>query len=211
VPVSLLVSVPNIIVVHPDVPAKTLAELVALAKSKPGSLNYGSAGNGSAAQLSMEYLKQLAQMDKESIPHVPYRGTGPMLTDLLGGQIQMTFTGAIAVLSHIKAGKLRAVAVGGAKRLDLLPDVPTVAEAGFPGFETAQWYGVLVAAGTPPAIVERLEKEFAAALANAEVAAKFRADASEPVGSTSAEFAAHIAAEAKRWSTVIKAAGIKPD
>jgi tripartite-type tricarboxylate transporter receptor subunit TctC len=210
-PVSLLVSVPNVMVVHPGLPANTLAELVALGRAKPGSINYGSAGNGSAAQLSMEYLKQLAKLDKDSMPHVPYRGTGPMLTDLLGGQIQMTFTGSIAVLAHIKAGKLRPLAVGGAKRLELLPDVPTVAEAGFPGFETAQWYGALVPAGTPPAIVERLSMEFAAALANPEVAARFRAEGSEPVGSTPAEFTAFIAKEAGRWGGVVKAAGIKPD
>jgi tripartite-type tricarboxylate transporter receptor subunit TctC len=210
-PVSLLVSVPNMIVVHPSVPATTLAELVALAKDKPGTLNYGSAGNGSAAQLSMEYLKQFAKLDKDSMPHVPYRGTGPMLADLLGGQIQMTFTGSIAVLAHIKAGKLRPLAVGGSKRLDLLPDVPTVAEAGFPGFETAQWYGALVPAGTPPAIVERLSREMAAALAHPDVAARFRAEGSEPVGSTPAEFTAFIAKEAGRWGGVVKTAGVKPD
>ena len=210
-PVSLLVSVPNLIVVHPSVPATTLAELVALARAKPGTINYGSAGNGSAAQLSMEYLKQVAKLDKDSMPHVPYRGTGPMLADLLGGQIQMTFTGSIAVLSHVKAAKLRPIAVGGAKRLELLPDVPTVAEAGFPGFETAQWYGALVPAGTPTAIVERLSKAMAAALAQPEVAARFRAEGSEPVGSTPAAFAGFIANEAARWGSVVKTAGIKPD
>jgi tripartite-type tricarboxylate transporter receptor subunit TctC len=210
-PVSLLVSVPNVMVVHPDVTAKTLGELIAQARAKPGSINYGSAGNGSAAQLSMEYLKQVAKLDKESIPHVPYRGTGPMLQDLLGGQIQMTFTGTIAVLAQIKAGKLRPLAVGGAKRLELLPDVPTVAEAGLAGFETAQWYGALVPAGTPPAVVDRLAKEMAAALAHPDVASRFRAEGSEPVGSTPAAFKVFIAAEAARWSGVIKSAGIKPD
>jgi tripartite-type tricarboxylate transporter receptor subunit TctC len=210
-PVSLLVSVPNVMVVHPAIPATTVQDLVALGRSKPGAINYGSAGNGSAAQLSMEYLKQLSSLDKDSIPHVPYRGTGPMLTDLLGGQIQMTFTGTIAVLAHIKAGKLRPLAVGGAKRLELLPDVPTVAEAGYPGFETAQWYGVLVPKGTPPAIIERLSRELAAAVAHPEVASRFRAEASEPVGSTPAAFKAFIAVEAARWSGVVKAAGIKPD
>jgi tripartite-type tricarboxylate transporter receptor subunit TctC len=214
-PVSLLVSVPNVIVVHPSVPATTLPELLALARSKPGTINYGSAGNGSAAQLSMEYLKQTAKLDKESMPHVPYRGTGPMLTDLLGGTIQMTFTGTIAVLSQIKAGKLRPIAVGGAKRLELLPDVPTVAEAGreigLAGFETAQWYGALVPAATPPTVVEQLSKAMAAALADPEVAARFRAEGSLPVGSTPAEFKAFIAVEAARWGVVVKAAGIKPD
>jgi tripartite-type tricarboxylate transporter receptor subunit TctC len=214
-PVSLLVSVPNVIVVHPGVPATTLAELLALARAKPGTINYGSAGNGSAAQLSMEYLKQSAKLDKESMPHVPYRGTGPMLTDLLGGQIQMTFTGTIAVLGQIKAGKLRPIAVGGSKRLALLPDVPTVAEAGqelgLAGFETAQWYGALVPAGTPPAIVAQLSREMAAALAHPDVASRFRAEGSEPVGSTPAEFRVFIAGEAARWGTVVKAAGIKPD
>jgi tripartite-type tricarboxylate transporter receptor subunit TctC len=218
-PVSLLVSVPNIIVVHPAVAANTLAELLALGRNKPGTVNYGSAGNGSAAQLSMEYLKQLAMLDKDSIPHVPYRGTGPMLSDLLGGQIQMTFTGTIAVLSHIKAGKLRALAVGGAKRLDLLPEVPTVAEAGrsagqdakLADFETAQWYGALVPAGTPPEIVERLSKEMSEALAHPDVASRFRAEGSEPVGSTPEAFRVFIAKEAARWSGVVKTAGIKPD
>ena len=210
-PVSLVATVPTVLVVHPSLPATNLKEFLDLAKAKPGSINLGSAGNGSAGHLASEYLKQVTKLDKDSIVHVPYRGTGPMLTDLLAGQTQATVTGAIPVLPHIKAGKLRVIAVGTTKRLDVLPDVATVAEAGFPGFETSQWYGILAPANTPTAIVTKLSTEIAAALKAPDVVAKLKADGSEPIGSTPEEFAAFITKEAVRWGAVVKTAGIKAE
>ena len=150
---SLLAIVPNIFVVYHEVPAKSLREFVALAKAKPGQINYGSAGNGSAGHLAMEYLKQVTGME---LQHVPYKGTGPNVTDLIAGRTQATSAGTPPLMPHVKSGKLRVIAVGTSKRLHSLPDVPTVAEQGYPGFETSQWYGLNAPAGTPEAIVSRL-------------------------------------------------------
>src|SRR5678815_3802827 len=166
VPVGMIATVPTLLVVNPSVPAKSFTEFVALAKAKPGTIYYGSAGNGSSGHLAMEYLKQAANID---LVHVPYKGTGPMITDLLGGQTQATFTGATPLMPHIKQGKLRAIAVGSAKRIPALPDVPTVAEAGIAGFETSQWYGILAPAGTPDAIVRKLSAEINRILKTQEV------------------------------------------
>jgi tripartite-type tricarboxylate transporter receptor subunit TctC len=208
VPVTLLATVPSLLVVNPSVPAKDFKEFVALAKSKPNTLNYGSAGNGSSGHLAMEYLKQAAHIE---LVHVPYKGTGPMITDLLGGQTQATFTGATPLMPHIKQGKLRAIAVGSAKRIAALPDVPTVAESGVPGFETSQWYGILAPAGTPDAIVRKLSTEINRILRSPEVIERLAADGSVPQGSTPEEFAKFIAAEQKRWGQVVKTANIKPE
>ena len=208
VPVSMIATVPSLLVVNPSVPAKDFKEFLALAKAKPGTLYYGSAGNGSSGHLAMEYLKQAAHID---LAHVPYKGTGPMVTDLLGGQTQATFTGATPLIPHIKQGKLRPIAVGSAKRIPALPDVPTVAEAGIPGFETSQWYGILAPAGTPDAIVRKLSAEINRILKSPEVVERMTADGSVPQGSTPEEFAKFIAAEQKRWGQVVKAANIKPD
>lgn len=207
-PVSLVATVPNVLVVNPAVPAKTFQEFVALAKAKPGSLNYGSAGIGSAGHLAMEYLRQKTGIQ---ISHVPYKGTGPMITDLLADQTQATFTGAPPLIPHIKAGKLTPLAVGSAKRLDTLPDVPAVAEAGYPGFETSQWYGILAPAKTPPAIVQKLSAEINRALRHPEVIERFTHDGSIPTGSTPEEFAVFIQKEAKIWGEIVKAAGIQPN
>ncbi len=152
-PVSLLAKVPSLYVVHPDVPAKNLKEFVAFARSKPGQLNYGSAGNGSAGHLAFEYLKIATGI---FILHVPYRGTGPQLTDLLAGRLQAAAVGAPAILQFVKAGKLRCIATGSAQRLAALPDVPTVAEQGWPGFEMTQWYGLLAPATLPAAAADKL-------------------------------------------------------
>jgi tripartite-type tricarboxylate transporter receptor subunit TctC len=156
----------------------------------------------------MEYLKQAANID---LTHVPYKGTGPMVTDLLGGQTQATFTGATPLIPHIKQGKLRPIAVGGTKRIAALPDVPTVAESGLPGFETSQWYGILAPAGTPDAIVKKLNTELNRILKSPEVVERMTADGSVPQGSTPEEFAKFIASEQKRWGQVVKTANIKPD
>jgi tripartite-type tricarboxylate transporter receptor subunit TctC len=208
IPVTLVATVPNVIAVHPDLPVTTLAELVRKAKAEPGKLNYGSAGNGSAGHLAMEYFKQQAKVD---IVHVPYKGTGPMLTDLMGGQTQLTFNGVPPIIGQIKGGKLRAIAVGSAKRVPSLPDVPTIAESGYPGFETSQWYGILLPAGTPAPIVERLHREIVAALAKPDTTRRIVEDGGVAVGNTPAEFAALIAREEKRWGEVVRSAGVKPD
>jgi len=162
----------------------------------------------SSGHLAMEYLKQAANID---LTHVPYKGTGPMVTDLLGGQTQATFTGATPLIPHIKQGKLRPIAVGGTKRIAALPDVPTVAESGLPGFETSQWYGILAPAGTPDAIVKKLNTELNRILKSPEVVERMTADGSVPQGSTPEEFAKFIASEQKRWGQVVKTANIKPD
>jgi tripartite-type tricarboxylate transporter receptor subunit TctC len=207
-PVTLLAKVPSLYVVHPDVPAKNLKEFVALVKSKPGRLNYGSAGNGSAGHLAMEYLKAAADL---FIVHVPYRGTGPQLTDLLAGRLDAASVGAPAVLQFIKAGKLRAIATGTATRLPQLPDVPTVAEQGFPGFEMTQWYGLLAPASMPQGAVDKLAIEAAKAIRSPGAVTRLSEDTALAVGGTPAEFAAFIAAEQKRWKPVIARAKIKPD
>jgi tripartite-type tricarboxylate transporter receptor subunit TctC len=208
IPVSLVATVPNVIAVNPDLPVTTLADLVRKAKAEPGKLNYGSAGNGSAGHLAMEYFKMQAKVD---IVHVPYKGTGPMLTDLMGGQTQMTFNGVPPIIGQIKGGKLRPIAVGSSKRVPSLPDVPTIAESGYPGFETSQWYGILLPAGTPAPIVERLHREIVAALAKPETTKRIVEDGGVAVGNSPAEFAALIAREEKRWGEVVRNAGVKPD
>ena len=207
-PVSLLAIVPNIFVVYHEVPAKDLREFVALAKSKPGQINYGSAGNGSAGHLAMEYLKQVSGME---IQHVPYKGTGPNVTDLIAGRTQATSAGTPPLLPHVKSGKLRVIAVGTSKRLDSLPEVGTVAEQGYPGFETSQWYGLNAPAGTPEPIIRRLAMEAAKAAKGPKVAEIFAADDAEGIGSTPAEYAAFIKKEQARWSKVVRTANIRAD
>jgi tripartite-type tricarboxylate transporter receptor subunit TctC len=204
-PVSLLAKVPNIFVVHADVPAKDLKEFVALVKSKPGQLYYGSAGNGSAGHLAMEYLKLVAGLD---IVHVPYKGTGPNLVDLVAGRTQATSAGTPPLMPHVKAGKLRVIAVG-SKRLPSMPDVASVAEQGYPGYESTQWYGLNAPAKVPAAIIKRLADEAAKAAKQPSVAERFAVDDAEAVGSTPAEYAAFIAAEQKRWGDVVRRANIK--
>jgi tripartite-type tricarboxylate transporter receptor subunit TctC len=208
VPVTLLAKVPNLFVIHPDVPAKDFTEFVAYVKKNPGKLNYGSAGNASAGHLAMEYLKLVTGM---FITHIPYRGTGPALTDLLAGRTQAFSAGTPALLPHIKAGRLRAIAMGTAQRLPMLPDVPTVAEMGYKDFETSQWYGILAPAGTPPEIVKRLQEESLKALKSSSVTERFANDSAVGGGGPPAEFAAFIAQQQKIWKDIVQRAGIKPD
>src|SRR4029079_17462533 len=207
-PISLLAIVPAIFVVHESVPAKNLQEFVALARKEPGKLNYGSAGNGSAGHLAMEYLKQVTGID---IQHVPYKGTGPNIIDLVAGRTPASSAGTPPVMPHGKSGKLRVIAVGTAKRLHTLPDVGTVAEQGYPGFETSQWYGLNAPAKTPEAVITRLAAEAAKAAHSASVKERFAADDAEAVGSTPAEYAAFIRKEQERWSKVGRAAKIRAD
>ena len=206
--VSLLAKVPNIFVVHESVPARNLKEFVALAKQQPGKLNYGSAGNGSAGHLAMEYLKLVSGID---IQHVPYKGTGPNLIDLVAGRTQATSAGTPPLMPHVKSGKLRVIAVGTPKRLASLPEVGTVAEQGYPGFETSQWYGLNAPAKTPPAIIQRLADEAAKAAKSPALLARFAAEDAEAVGSTPQAYAQFIGKEQARWKDVIEKAGVKAD
>lgn len=206
IPVALLARVPNLFVVNADgVKAKDLKELVAAAKAQPGKLNYGSAGNGSAGHLAMEYLKAATGTD---LQHVPYKGTGPMLQDLLGGRIEATNAGAPALLPHVKSGKLRAVAVGSTQRIPALPDVPTVAELGYKDFETSQWYGVIVPAGTPRDIVVKLNAEINKALRSSAVTQRYATDNAIAETGTPEQFAAFIGREQARWREVVRKANI---
>ncbi len=208
VPVAWVARVPNVLVVHPSVPARNLAEFVALAKSKPGQLSYGSGGNGSAAHITMEYLKLQTGI---SVLHIPYRGTAPSVTDLLAGQVQALFTGAPALLPHIKSGKMRALAVSSPRRIPSLPDVPAVAESGVQGtagFEADQWYGLVAPAGTPAEVVKLLNTQVNQALALPDVRTRFSTEGAEPTPETPAAFGALIAREWKRWDKVVRTAHV---
>ena len=206
--ISLLSKVPSLYVVHPDVPAKNLKEFVALAKSKPGKLNYGSAGNGSAGHLAFEYLKAASGT---FITHVPYRGSGPQITDLLSGRLDAAAVGAPAILQFIKAGKVRCIATGTTQRIAQLPDVPTVAEQGYPGFEMTQWYGLLAPASLPQAAADKLADATMKAVKSQTSVERLSADAAIVVGGTPAEFSRFIAQGQQRWKPIIARAGIKPD
>ena len=207
-PVAWVARVPNVLVVHPSVPARTVQELVALAKAKPGQLAYGSGGNGSAANLATEYFKLRTGT---SLLHIPYRGTAPALTDLVGGQIQLLFTGAPAVLGQIRNGQLRAIAVSSPRRLDALPDVPTVAESGYKDFEADQWYGVVAPAGTPPAVVAKLNAQINKSLSSPELKTRLNSEGAVAVTATPEAFASHTAREIARWQPVIKSGRVKAD
>jgi len=207
-PISLLAKVPSLYLVRPDLPVANLKELIAYARKNPGKLNYGSAGNGSAGHLAMEYLKMASET---FMLHVPYRGTGPQLTDLLAGRLDVASVGAPAVLQFIKAGKLRCIATGTPQRIAQLPDVPTVAEQGFPGFEMTQWYGLLAPASLPQAAADKLALAAASAVKQPDARARLAADAAIPIGDTPAEFGAFITTEQRRWKVVVARARIKPD
>lgn len=207
-PITLVAKVPSLYVVHPDLPVKNLKEFVAYAKSKPGQLNYGSAGNGSAGHLAFEYLKMVTET---FMLHVPYRGTGPMLTDLMAGRLDAAAVGAPALMQFIKAGKLRCIATGTSARLPQLPDVATVAEQGYKGFEMTQWYGLMAPSKMAKANIEKLEKEAMAATRTKLVQDKLSQDTALAVGDTRAEFEAFIKQEQTRWKPVIARAQIKPD
>ena len=207
-PITLVSKVPSLYVVHPDLPIRNLKEFVAYAKARPGQLNYGSAGNGSAGHLAFEYLKMATET---FMLHVPYRGTGPMLTDLMAGRLQAAAVGAPALLQFIKAGKLRCIATGSSARLPQLPDVPTVAEQGYKGFEMTQWYGLLAPSKWPKANLDKLEQEAIKAARGKAVADKLSQETAIAVGNTSAEFAKFIQQEQARWKPVIARAQIRPE
>ncbi len=204
-PVALLTRVPILFVVNSNVEADTLEQFIALAKERPGELNYGSAGNGSAGHLAFEQLKLAAAID---VQHIPYKGTGAQITDLLAGRTDAAAAGVPPFLPHLKSGALRALAVGSAERIPLLPDQPTVAEIGYPGFESSQWFGLLAPSGTPQAAIDRLNRSAVEALRQPSVIARLKEDASIAVGSTPEEFAAFIAAESARWGEIVRKADL---
>jgi tripartite-type tricarboxylate transporter receptor subunit TctC len=207
-PVAWVARVPNVLVVHPSVPAKNVKELVAWAKARPGQLNYGSGGNGSAANLATEYFKLETG---SSLLHIPYRGTAPAVTDLVGGQIQLLFTGAPAVINQVKNGQLRALAISSPKRMDALPDLPTVAESGYPGFEADQWYGVVAPAGTPAEVVAKLNSQINQALNSPELKGRLNAEGAIATPDTPANFGKLIASEIARWKPVISGGRVRAD
>ena len=207
VAISQVAVVPNVLVVHPSVPAKNLAELVALAKKEPGKLNYASLGNGTAAHLGMEMLKSEAGVD---IAHVPYKGSAPAVSDLLAGQVQMMVDGLPSALPHVKAGKLRAIALTSLRRAPSLPDLPTIAET-YPGFYADAWSGLFAPKGTPQPVVDKLSAEVQRILKLPDVREKLTALGAEPVGSTQAEFTAHVKREIDKWAKVVKTSGAKVD
>ena len=207
-PVAWVARVPNVLVVNPQVAARSVKELVALAKSRPGQLNYGSGGNGSAANLATEYFKL---QTGSSLLHIPYRGTAPAINDLIGGQIQLLFTGAPAVLSQIRNGQLRALAVSSPQRLPALPDLPTVAEAGYRDFEADQWYGVVAPAGTPREIVVKLNTQINLSLNSPELKARLSSEGAVATPTTPEAFGKHIASEIARWKPVIQSGRVKTD
>jgi len=205
-PVSLLAQAPLVLVVHPSVPVHDVAEFIAYARAHPGRLNFASNGNGSSSQLAAVMFASMAGVD---MVHVPYKGLAPALTDLLAGEVQLMFSSVVAILPHIKAGKLRAIAVTGAKRLASMPELPTIAESGLPGYEASSWYGILAPAGTPRDIVVRLNAELAKALEQPEVRNSLLAEGAEPAGGSPERFAAHIRAEMERLGKIIRDAKIR--
>lgn len=205
-PVVLLGSIANVLTVHPAVPAKSVQELVALARKNPGKITFGSSGYGSSPHLSGELLRLMADID---ILHVPYKGSAPVITDLRGGQIDLFFDNTPSILPQVKAGALRALAVTGAKRLGSLPDVPTMEEAGFPGFVIAPWFGLLAPKNTPRAHVDKLNRAYNEALADPEIIKRLTEMEVIPGGGSPEFFGEHIRAEIKRWSEVVKARGIR--
>jgi tripartite-type tricarboxylate transporter receptor subunit TctC len=204
-PLSLVSYSPLMLVVHPSVKANSVQELIALAKSQPGKLNYGSFGNGTMAHFAGELFKLQAGVD---IVHVPYKGTAPALADLLAGQIPMMFDTIITSLPHVKSGRLRALAVTKSTRSQAVPELPTVAEAGLPGFQAVSWIGLMGPANMPKDIVDRISNEMVKMLGDPALRQKLLDAGAEPVGSSAAEFAAHMKAEMERWEPVVKAAGL---
>jgi tripartite-type tricarboxylate transporter receptor subunit TctC len=207
-PVAWVARVPNVLVVNANSSIRSLKDLVAQAQAHPGRLSYSSGGNGSAAHIAFEYLKLRTKI---FMSHIPYRGTAPSVTDLISGQVDATFTGGPAVMPHVKSGRLRALAVSSSRRMAAFPDVPTVAESGYPGFEADQWYGVVAPAGTPAELVTRLNLAINKILAQPEVAQQLAGEGAEPVQATPQAFAELIAREIPRWREVVRAGNVKPE
>ncbi|MDP2004639.1 MAG: tripartite tricarboxylate transporter substrate binding protein [Rubrivivax sp.] len=206
--VTLVAEVPNMLVVHPSVPAKTVKELIALAKAKPGTLNFGSSGNGAPSHLAGEMFKGAAGVD---MVHVPYKGAGPSVNALLAGQIQVMFAPMVAVLPQVKAGRLTALAVTSAKRSSAVPELPTLIESGLDSLAIVSWFGFFVPAATPQAVVDKLYQETVKALKAADTAERFAKEGAEPSGMSPADFTSYVAQESARYAKVLKDNGIKLD
>ena len=207
-PVTLAASTPNVLVVHPSLKAATVNELIALAKARPGEINFASSGHGTPAHLAGELFNSMAGV---KLVHVPYKGAAPALADLLGGQVQLMFSTMPPALPHVKDGKLRALAVTSSKRSRAMPELPTVDEVALPGFEANTWHGVVVPAGTPAAIVARLNREIVAILHLPEVVERLSGQGAEALGSTPEEFAAYIRSESVKWAKVVRDSGAKAE
>ncbi|HEY6511759.1 MAG TPA: tripartite tricarboxylate transporter substrate binding protein [Burkholderiaceae bacterium] len=207
-PISLIGREPGVVVVHPSLPVKTVQELIELARSQPGQLDFASSGNGSGQHL---FAAQLFSMADVKLNHVPYRGSGQATTDLIGGVVKVSVPGLAGMLPHIKAGKLRALAITGAQRSPQLPDVPTLAESGYPGYSAYVWLGLLAPKGTPAAIIDLLNREVLAALGTPEVKGYMAHASIDPIGSTPAEFGSFFRAERDTWARVIQSTGAKLD
>jgi tripartite-type tricarboxylate transporter receptor subunit TctC len=206
-PVTLVAMIPNMMSVNPKVPAKSVSDIISLAKAKPASLTYGSGGNGSAAHLATEYFEVLT---KTELVHIPYKGTAPAVTDVIAGNVQMILTGVPPQLSFVKAGRLRPIAVATAKRLPLFPDIPTIGET-VKGYEATQWYGILAPVKVPKPYIDKLNAAIVKALHSPEAKALLSSEAAEPVGNSPEEFGRFIRSEIDRWAPVVKQSGAKAD
>ncbi|MBY0270085.1 MAG: tripartite tricarboxylate transporter substrate binding protein [Burkholderiales bacterium] len=206
-PITQSVTVTSILVIHPSVPAKNVKELLALAKAAPGKMNYGSSGNGTITHLAGELLKLMSRVD---IAHVPYKGGAPALTALVSGEVDLTYENSLIITPHIKSGRVKALAVTGAKRSALLPDLPTIAET-LPGYSASGWYGLLAPAATPKPVLVRLHSEAVKALRAPDVIEKLSGQGAEPVASTPEEFTAFIRSETEKWAKLVKAANMRAD
>jgi tripartite-type tricarboxylate transporter receptor subunit TctC len=207
-PITQTISAPNLLVVHPSLPVKSVKELVAFARARPGQLNFGSAGNGTNPHLSMELFLSMAKLN---MVHIPYKGSAPAIVDLLAGHIVVMTATMLTGIPHVRSGRLRGLGVTGTKRSGVLPEIPTVAEAGVPGYEATQWYGVLAPANTPKEIIARLHAEITAVLALPAIQKKFTADGTDTMGNTPEEFARFIRSETDKWARVARGAGMKPE
>lgn len=207
-PITQAVTVTNILVTHPSVPAKTVKDLLAIAKSKPGRLNYASSGNGTVTHLAGELFKLMGKVD---ITHVPYKGGAPALTALISGEVDMSYENSLIILPQVKSGKVRAIAVTGVKRSRLLPDLPTIAESGLPGYNASGWYGLFAPAATPKPVITRLHAEASKVLRMPEIVDRLSSQGAEPVGNTPDEFTAFVRAEIDKWANVVKTARMRTD
>ena len=207
-PVSLVATIPFAMIVHPSVPAKNVQEFIALAKAKPGSLNYSSAGNGTSNHLAGELLKSMARVD---IVHVPYKGSAPALNDLIAGQVSLMFDLVLTAAPHVKSGAVRGLAVTGAQRSSALPELPTVAESGVPGYEVSAWFGIFAPAGLAQPVVQRLNAEFVKGLQQPDLRQRLASQGAEPLTSTPEEFGSYLRSEIAKWAKVVKESGMKVD
>jgi tripartite-type tricarboxylate transporter receptor subunit TctC len=207
-PIAILATGPNVLVVNPSLPVKSVKELIAVAKDKPGQLQYASAGVGTFPHLGGELFKLAAGVN---MLHVPFKGGGPAMIDVIGGHTKVMFSNLVIATPHIRSGKLRALGVGGAKRNPVLPDVPTIAEAGVPNYEAVNWWGIMAPVGTPTAIVDKLHKEISAVQNSADVQKQFSSEGAEVVQMSSADFGAFVEKEIEKWGRVVKESGIKAE